>query len=198
MLFWVAYMHKPNQNKQKRITMKTNLFKILLTILLLTISLQAKNPIAVLETNAGNIEIELLANKAPKAVENFIGLIKKGYYNGVIFHRIIKGFMIQGGDPTGTGRGGTSIWGKDFKDEFAPNVVFDKKGILAMANAGPNTNKSQFFITLAPTPWLNGHHTIFGYVTKDSMKVVEKLGNVEVAYQNRPVKKQVITKAYIK
>ena len=94
----------------------------------------------------------------------FITHSKSGYYNGQIFHRVIKGFMIQGGDPTGSGMGGESIWKKDFEDEFAPNAVFDKPFILAMANRGKNTNGSQFFITTAPTYWLNGMHTIFGYV----------------------------------
>jgi len=118
------------------------------------------NPIALFETSKGNIEIELRPDLAPKAVENFTTLAKKGYYNGQIFHRVIQNFMIQGGDPTGTGTGGESIWNQPFEDEFAPNAVFDKAGILAMANKGPNTNGSQFFITTVPTYWLNGRHTI--------------------------------------
>ena len=104
------------------------------------------NPIAVFNTSKGDIEVELRPDLAPKAVENFTTLAKKGYYNGQIFHRVIKNFMIQGGDPTGTGSGGESIWNKPFEDEFAPNAVFDKAGILAMANRGSNTNSSQFFI----------------------------------------------------
>ena len=106
----------------------------------------------VFETNKGNIVFKLFPKIAPKAVENFIGLTKKGYYNGIIFHRVIKNFMIQGGDPTGTGRGGKSIWGEPFEDEFAPGITFDRSGILAMANSGSNTNGSQFFITTKPTP----------------------------------------------
>ena len=129
--------------------------------------------IVVLETNQGNIEIKLMPDVAKKTCENFIGLVKKGYYNGIIFHRVIKGFMIQGGDPTGTGRGGDSIWGEPFEDEVSASAKFDKPGILAMANSGPNTNGSQFFITTAPTQWLNMRHTIFGEVVA-GYDVVEK------------------------
>ena len=136
------------------------------------------NPIAVFNTSKGDIEVELRPDLAPKAVENFTTLAKKGYYNGQIFHRVIKNFMIQGGDPTGTGSGGESIWNKPFDDEFAPNAVFDKAGILAMANRGSNTNSSQFFITTVPTYWLNGRHTIFGYV-KNGFDVVRKIENVQ-------------------
>ncbi len=159
-----------------------------------------KKPTVILQTTQGSIEIVLMPEVAPKAVENFVELIKKGYYNGVVFHRIIKNFMIQGGDPTGTGRGGQSIWGKDFKDEFAPNVIFDRGGLLAMANAGPNTNGSQFFITTRPTPWLNGAHTIFGRVSKESMTVVKKLENVPTSGRyggDRPLQKQMILKASV-
>ena len=101
--------------------------------------------VAVIKTNMGTIEIELFATQTPKTVENFVGLANKNYYDGVIFHRVIDGFMIQGGDPTGTGRGGESFWGKKFNDEIVKELVFDSEGILAMANAGPNTNGSQFF-----------------------------------------------------
>ncbi len=162
--------------------------------------LQAANPIAVMKTTQGDIEIELRPDIAPKAVENFVTHSKNGYYDGVIFHRIIKNFMIQGGDPTGTGRGGESIWKKDFKDEFAPNAVFDKAGILAMANAGPNTNGSQFFITTVPTYWLNGRHTIFGYVKK-GMDIVKKLENVPTngKYRgNKPLRDEKIISIKIK
>jgi len=140
--------------------------------------LEASNPVATIETTKGTMVIELRADLAPKAVENFVTHSKNGYYNGLIFHRVIKDFMIQGGDPTGTGMGGESIWGKPFKDEFAPNAVFDKAGILAMANSGPNTNGSQFFITTVPTYWLNGRHTIFGLVTQ-GFDVVKKIENSE-------------------
>ncbi len=109
--------------------------------------------VAVIKTNMGTIEIELFAKETPKTVENFVGLANKGYYNGVIFHRVIDNFMIQGGDPTGTGRGGDSFWGGKFADEIVPSLKHDQPGILSMANAGPNTNGSQFFITLVATPW---------------------------------------------
>ncbi|WP_456382800.1 peptidylprolyl isomerase, partial [Hydrogenimonas sp.] len=121
-----------------------------------------KHPLVRLQTTMGDIVLQIREDWAPMAAENFLTHVKEGYYDGVPFHRIIRGFMIQSGDPTGTGRGGDSIWHKPFKDEFAPNVVFDRPGILAMANAGPNTNRSQFFITVGRAPWLNGHYSIFG------------------------------------
>jgi peptidylprolyl isomerase len=130
-------------------------------------------------------------------VENFATHAKKGYYNGTIFHRVIKGFMIQGGDPTGTGRGGESIWGGVFDNEHKPNVVFDKPFIVAMANAGPNTNGSQFFITTAATPHLNGGYTIFGKVIK-GQKTVRAIENTKTARGDRPIVDQKILKAYIK
>jgi len=169
-------------------------------LLLLSIAyLQAANPIAVLETTQGVIEIELRPDLAPIAVENFSTHIKNGYYDGLIFHRIIKRFMIQGGDPTGTGRGGESIWGKSFKDEFTSKAMFNRAGVLAMANAGPNTNGSQFFITTIETPHLNGRHTIFGYVKdKKSFAIVKKLENVPTGYRDKPINEQKIIKAYIK
>ncbi len=147
--------------------------------------------VAVMKTNMGTIEIELFEKQAPKTVENFEGLSEKGYYDSVIFHRVIDGFMIQGGDPTGTGRGGKSVWGGKFEDEFSPSLKFDEPGILAMANAGPNTNGSQFFITLAATPWLNNHHTIFGKVI-GGMDVVNKIGKVETGPADKPVSDVVI------
>ena len=152
--------------------------------------------IIALETNQGTIKIKLYPDIAPKTCENFIGLIKKGYYNGLIFHRVIPGFMIQGGDPTGTGTGGESLWGGKFEDEFSPKVTFNKPGILAMANAGPNTNGSQFFITVAKTDWLNGHHTIFGEVV-EGMDVVEKIVNAPRGLNDRPDEDQKIIKAYL-
>ena len=133
--------------------------------------------VAVIKTNMGTIEIELFAKETPKTVENFVGLSNKGYYNGVIFHRVIDNFMIQGGDPTGTGRGGDSFWGGKFADEIVPSLKHDQPGILSMANAGPNTNGSQFFITLVATPWLDGKHTIFGKVIA-GMYVVSAIGKV--------------------
>lgn len=153
--------------------------------------------IVVLETNQGNIEIKLFPNVAPKTVENFVGLVKKGYYDGLIFHRVIKSFMIQGGDPTGSGRGGESLWGGKFEDEFKEDVKFDRKGLLAMANAGPNTNGSQFFITTVPTPWLNMHHTIFGEVV-NGYDAVSAIESVSVDGQARPDEDQKIIKAYVK
>ncbi len=172
----------------------------LLMILSVNLSAQSKNPHVVLETNQGIIELELFPEVAPLAVENFTTHVKNGYYNGLVFHRIIKDFMIQGGDPTGTGRDGESIWKKDFKDEFT-NKMFDRAGVLAMANRGPHTNGSQFFITTAPAPWLNGRHTIFGQVTAQTMSNVKKLENVPTLGQkagDRPVETQKIIKAYIK
>ena len=173
--------------------------KKFILLVLSIVYLQAANPVAVLETTQGNIEIELRPDLAPLAVENFETHIKNGYYDGLIFHRIIKQFMIQGGDPTGTGRGGESIWGKPFKDEFTSKAMFNRAGILAMANAGPNTNGSQFFITTVETPHLNGRHTIFGYVKdKQSFAIVKKLENVPTGYMDRPRVEQKIIKAYIK
>lgn len=148
------------------------------------------------ETTQGEIVFELLPEAAPKAVENFMALVDKGYYDGIIFHRIIKNFMIQGGDPTGTGRGGESIWKRSFEDEFQKGLTFDKAGILAMANAGPNTNGSQFFITTKATPWLNYRHTIFGKVTS-GLDVVTKLENVQTGTRDKPVQDQVIKKATV-
>lgn len=161
-------------------------------------------PKAVMKTSMGTITFALFPEQAPKTVENFVGLAKKGYYDGITFHRVIADFMIQGGDPTGTGAGGESLWGDAFEDEFS-NQLFNLKGALSMANAGPNTNGSQFFIVsnehLNPqmksqmpgagypqavidayaqggTPWLDGHHTVFGQVL-DGMAVVEAISQVK-------------------
>lgn len=153
--------------------------------------------IVVLETNEGTIEIELMPEVAPMACKNFIGLVEKGYYDGLIFHRVIKDFMIQGGDPNGTGMGGESVWGVPFEDELSASVKFDKPGILAMANAGPNTNGSQFFITTAPTPWLNMRHTIFGEVVA-GYDVVKRIGDSPTGPGDRPVSEIKIIRAYIK
>ena len=119
---------------------------------------------AIIKTNKGEIKLNLFPDIAPITVLNFITLAKTGYYNGLKFHRVIEDFMIQGGDPTGTGAGGP---GYQFGDEFKEGIVFNKKGLLAMANAGPNTNGSQFFITHVPTEWLNYKHTIFGEVVSE-------------------------------
>ncbi|MEZ5278468.1 MAG: peptidylprolyl isomerase [Opitutaceae bacterium] len=152
--------------------------------------------IVTLETNQGSITLKLFPKIAPKACENFVGLIKKGYYDGIIFHRIIPDFMLQCGDPTGTGRGGSSIWGKSFQDECTPELRFDKVGLLAMANAGPNTNGSQFFITTAKTPWLNMKHTIFGEVTS-GYEVVQKIEAVPTDGGDKPIDTQKIVKASV-
>jgi cyclophilin family peptidyl-prolyl cis-trans isomerase len=142
--------------------------------------------VAVINTNMGKIEIELFEDKTPKTVENFVGLAEKGYYNGIIFHRVIADFMIQGGDPTGTGRGGNSLWGAPFADEIVPSLKHEEPGVLSMANAGPNTNGSQFFITVVPTPWLDGKHTVFGKVI-NGMNVVYDIGKVKTAAGDKPI-----------
>ena len=156
-------------------------------------NMQNQRPTVLIETNLGSFEVTLRPDIAPKASENFLKHAQDGYYNGIIFHRVIKGFMLQGGDPTGTGRGGKSIWGSTFEDEFSDTVKFDKKGILAMANSGPKTNGSQFFITTAPTPWLNKKHTIFGEVVK-GYDVVQKIESSTVGAGDRPVEEVKIIK----
>jgi cyclophilin family peptidyl-prolyl cis-trans isomerase len=153
--------------------------------------------VANINTSMGSIEIQLQPNEAPKTVENFVGLAKNGYYDGIIFHRIIDDFMIQGGDPTGTGRGGESFFGKPFEDEFNENLSHSGPGILSMANAGPNTNGSQFFITLISTPWLDGKHSVFGKVI-NGMDVVEKIGKVDTSKPfDKPIKDVVMNKVTI-
>lgn len=131
---------------------------------------------ATIETNRGIIVADLYASQTPRTVNNFVSLARDGYYDGVTFHRVIKDFMIQGGDPTGTGRGGP---GYTFKDEFDPKLKHDKPGVLSMANAGANTNGSQFFITHVPTPWLDGKHSVFGQVVK-GQDVVNKIEQGDV------------------
>lgn len=173
------------------------LFKRFLAVLIFSVAAAYAKPYAVIETNAGTVEIELRADVAPKACDNFVKLAKKGYYNGLIFHRVIKNFMIQGGDPTGTGRGGESAYGRPFEDEFSPKLTFDKPYVLAMANRGPNTNTSQFFITTAPTQWLNGMHTVFGVVVK-GQDIVKKIESTPTAAMDRPVAEQKIIKITIK
>ena len=144
---------------------------------------------AVLHTNHGPVELELHDEDAPKTVENFRKLAGDGFYDGVIFHRVIKDFMIQGGDPTGTGSGGP---GYTFEDEFNDHKV--ERGALAMANAGPNTNGSQFFIvTTEAAPWLDGKHTVFGQVT-DGMDVVDKIEASETDHGDKPKNDAVIQK----
>ncbi|KAJ3054636.1 cyclophilin peptidyl-prolyl cis-trans isomerase Cyp2 [Rhizophlyctis rosea] len=146
------------------------------------------------ETTAGKVVIELYWNHCKRTCENFYQLAKRGYYNGTKFHRIIADFMIQGGDPTGTGRGGRSIYGDKFEDEIHPDLKHTGAGILSMANSGPNTNGSQFFITLAPTPWLDGKHAIFGRVSS-GMNVVKRIGLVPTDGTDRPKEDVTIIKA---
>ncbi|XP_031504878.1 peptidyl-prolyl cis-trans isomerase CYP18-2 [Nymphaea colorata] len=143
-------------------------------------------PQVVLETSMGPITVEMYHKHAPKTCRNFMELSRRGYYNNVKFHRVIKNFVVQGGDPTGTGRGGESIYGSKFEDEIRSELKHTGAGILSMANAGPNTNGSQFFITLAPVPWLDGKHTIFGRVCK-GMEIVKRLGSVQTDKNDRPV-----------
>ena len=165
-----------------------------------------------MNTTMGSIKIKLFPEQAPKTVENFLGHAKSGYYNGIIFHRVIPNFMVQGGDPTGTGMGGESIWGGSFEDEFSPELL-NIRGALSMANAGPGTNGSQFFIVQAPkvevsmlkqmevrgwskeevavykenggTPWLDGKHSVFGQVV-EGMDIVDKITNVDRNGQDKP------------
>jgi peptidylprolyl isomerase len=184
--------------------MKTYLKYSMIFILTIFSNLTAKDKnmtktdkIICIETNQGTIEIKLKPDVAPKACENFITHVNNHYYDGIIFHRVIKDFMVQTGDPTGTGTSGKSCWGKAFKDELRADIAFDKKGIVAMANSGPNTNGSQFFITTAKTPWLNMHHTIFGEVVK-GYDVVEKIENTKTGFMDKPEKVQKIIKAYLK
>ncbi|HUL74450.1 MAG TPA: peptidylprolyl isomerase [Vicinamibacterales bacterium] len=163
---------------------------------------------ALFETSLGNFTVELFDAKAPKTVANFVGLAegtkewkhpktgekkKAPYYDGLIFHRVIKGFVIQGGDPLGQGSGGP---GYQFEDEFHPDLRHDRAGVLSMANAGPNTNGSQFFITLGPTPHLDRRHSVFGAVVK-GLDVVEKIGATATGAQDRPVTPVVMKKVTI-
>jgi cyclophilin family peptidyl-prolyl cis-trans isomerase len=143
----------------------------------------AERPTAVFETSMGTFRAELFTDLAPVTAGNFIELAKKGFYNGVIFHRVIDRFMIQGGDPEGTGTGGP---GYAIADEFGEGLRHDAPGVLSMANSGPNTGGSQFFITLVPTPWLDGLHAIFGAVT-EGMDVVSAIGRTRTGAEDRPV-----------
>jgi len=154
-------------------------------------------PFAVIETTMGTIEIELFEKATPKTVKNFIGHAENGYYNGIVFHRVIENFMIQGGDPTGTGRGGESIYGETFEDEIVDTLRHSGVGILSMANRGPNTNGSQFFITLVATPWLDGKHTVFGKVV-NGLDIVKSIGKVKTSKPaDRPLTDVVMEKVTI-
>lgn len=145
----------------------------------------SKSYMATLQTEKGDIIIDLFAKTTPFTVNNFVFLARQGFYNGTIFHRVITDFMVQGGDPTGTGMGGP---GYHFGDEFAPGLHHDKSGILSMANAGPGTNGSQFFITHVPTPWLDNKHTIFGEVIK-GLEVVLSIPARDPQQRNSPAVK---------
>lgn len=141
------------------------------------------NRIAVFDTSRGTFKVELFEDNAPKTAGNFISLVEKGFYDGLVFHRVIDDFMIQGGDPRGDGTGGP---GYTIDDEFGEGLKHDTRGILSMANAGPDTGGSQFFITLVPTPWLDGKHAIFGKVV-EGMDVIDTIGNVQTGSMDRPV-----------
>jgi len=151
------------------------------------------NPIVTIETNLGTIEAELYEDAAPKTVANFIDLATHGYYDDVIFHRVIDSFMIQGGDPDGTGMGGP---GYTIPCEFGEGLAHSEPGMFSMANAGPNTGGSQFFITLAATPWLDGKHAIFGKVSS-GLEVVQAIGQVQTGASDRPVEDVVMEKVTV-
>lgn len=161
--------------------------KLLLLIAFTSISMA--NQLVTMETSLGIIKIEIFSDNQSlsKTTKNFTNLVQMKYYEDTKFHRVIKYFMIQGGDPTATGRGGQSSYGKPFEDEIVPELKFNKPGILAMANSGANTNGSQFFITTKPTPWLNGKHTIFGKVV-EGMDVVYKIDSTPVGKKDKPLK----------
>lgn len=146
------------------------------------------------QTNYGSFVVELFEEKTPITVANFKKLAESGFYDNTIFHRIIPDFMIQGGDPEGTGYGGSD---QVIPDEFVSELTFDEAGVLAMANSGPNTGISQFFITVVPTRWLQNHHTIFGKVVKNYAKVQE-ISNVETDFSDKPLKDVVLKKVLIK
>jgi peptidylprolyl isomerase domain and WD repeat-containing protein 1 len=152
--------------------------------------------LATLHTNIGDISFKLFPKECPKTVENFTTHCRNGYYDDVIFHRVIKGFMIQTGDPLGDGTGGTSIWGSEFEDEINRDLRHDRAGVLSSANAGPNTNGSQFFITTVPTPWLDGKHSVFGRVSK-GMDIVNKIENLKVDKADRPLEDVKIVSASV-
>lgn len=141
------------------------------------------NRTAKFSTSMGDFSVELFEDRAPVTTKNFIDLVEKGFYDGLTFHRVIDGFMLQGGCPQGTGTGGP---GYKIKDEFHPELRHDEPGILSMANAGPNTGGSQFFITLAPTPWLDNRHAVFGRVTS-GMDVVQKIGSTRTGTNDKPL-----------
>uniref|UniRef100_A0A2P2J881 Peptidyl-prolyl cis-trans isomerase n=1 Tax=Rhizophora mucronata TaxID=61149 RepID=A0A2P2J881_RHIMU len=160
-------------------------------------SSEGGSPEVTLETSMGAFTVELYYKHASRTCRNFMELSRRGYYDNVKFHRIIKDFIVQGGDPTGTGRGGESIYGPKFEDEIRSELKHTGAGILSMANAGPNTNGSQFFITLAPAPSLDGKHTIFGRVCR-GMEIVKRLGSVQTDNNDRPIHDVKILRASVK
>lgn len=145
------------------------------------------------ETSMGEIDAELYAQEAPKTVENFVKLSNQGFYNGLIFHRVIPNFMIQTGDPLGNGTGGP---GYSFRDEFSPRFKHDKAGVISMANSGPDTNGSQFFITDAPTPWLDNRHSVFGQVTR-GLDVVRRIANAPRDGRDKPLEPVTMRKVVV-
>uniref|UniRef100_A0A7S2ZLI1 Peptidyl-prolyl cis-trans isomerase n=1 Tax=Rhodosorus marinus TaxID=101924 RepID=A0A7S2ZLI1_9RHOD len=153
-----------------------------------------KNENVRMETSLGSFEVELYWEHTPRTCRNFLELSKRGYYKGVLFHRIVPNFVLQGGDPTGTGRGGESIYGRRFEDEIHPELKHVGAGILSMANSGPNTNGSQFFITLAPAPHLDGKHSVFGRI-KSGMNTIKRMGTVPTDAHDRPQQDVKIYKA---
>lgn len=171
---------------------------IVIGVMVLTETAETKTPVtrqvATFETNMGTIKIELYNDLAPKTVKNFTDLIEKGYYDGLIFHRVIDNFMIQGGCPQGSGMGGP---GYTIDDEFGKGLEHKGAGILSMANAGPNTGGSQFFITLVDCPWLDGKHAIFGHVI-EGLDIVQAIGKVPTDSFDRPLKKVVMEKLTVK
>ncbi len=171
----------------------SNFFIALFTSLFITSMAQGKDLMAIMETNMGTIEIQLAHDKAPKTVSNFVTLARKGFYNGLTFHRVIPKFMIQGGDPKGNGTGGP---GYKFKDEFHPSLNHKKPFVISMANSGPDTNGSQFFITVAPTPHLDNRHAVFGTVTKGS-DIAVKISETKTQ-GSRPAKPVIMKKVSIK
>ena len=152
-------------------------------------------PYVVFETSVGDFVLELYARHAPVTCKNFRELARTGYYDKTIFHRVVRGFMVQGGDPSGTGRGGDSIYGGKFRDEVTRELKHVGAGVLSMANTGPHTNGSQFFLTLAPTPWLDGKHTIFGRVHA-GMGTIRKCGMVQTDANDRPEAPITVFRAY--
>ncbi|MBR9680443.1 MAG: peptidylprolyl isomerase [Candidatus Altiarchaeota archaeon] len=179
----------------KQITVVTAvLFAVIIGYALVNLGDNMTNKIAVIDTNYGTMEIELFEDRAPITTKNFIDLAEKGFYDNLIFHRVIKEFMIQGGDPDGRGTGGP---GYEIPDEFHAELKHDKPGILSMANSGPNTGGSQFFITLIPTPWLDGKHSVFGQIIKGE-EILQKIGAVQTGPGDKPLTDIVMKKVIIK